>query len=109
METAGSAVAIVGAGIIGCLAAREVARRGSGTPVTLLDRDAIGAGASRRSAGLHLLRGASARTRHMSGYSHEYYAELALDHLAAPAYPVSATVVADSEVIGRYLPRAAPQ
>jgi glycine/D-amino acid oxidase-like deaminating enzyme len=109
METARAAVAVVGAGIIGCLTAREIARRGSGTAVTLLDRDAVGAGASRQSAGLHLLRGASARTRHMSSYSHAYYAELARDHPVTLIHPVGATVVADPELIGRYLPQAAPR
>jgi D-arginine dehydrogenase len=103
-----SSVAIVGAGIIGCLAAREVVRRAPGMRVTLFDRDAVGAGASRRSAGLHLLRGASARTRHMSAYSHAYYADLAREHPEMPIYPVGATVVADSAAIVRYLPQAAP-
>jgi glycine/D-amino acid oxidase-like deaminating enzyme len=109
MGTAESAIAVVGAGIIGCLAAREVATRRPGTPVTLLDRDAVGAGASRRSAGLHLLRGASARTRRMSGYSHSYYTDLAREHPGMPIYPVGATVVADSGVLGHYLPQAAPE
>jgi glycine/D-amino acid oxidase-like deaminating enzyme len=109
METVRSPIAVIGAGIIGCLAAREVVTRGPGTPVTLLDRDAVGAGASRRSAGLHLLRGASARTRRMSGYSHAYYADLAREHPGAPIYPVDATVVADDELIGRYLPQATPE
>jgi glycine/D-amino acid oxidase-like deaminating enzyme len=45
----------------------------------------------------------------MSSYSHAYYAELARDHPATLIYPVGATVVADSELIGRYLPQAAPE
>ena len=104
-----SAVAVVGAGIIGCLAAREVVRRAPGTPVTLLDSDAAGAGASRRSAGLHVPRGATARTRRMSGYSHDYYADLAREHPDTPIYPVGATVVADPAAIGGYLPAAEPR
>jgi glycine/D-amino acid oxidase-like deaminating enzyme len=109
METSRSAVAIVGAGIIGCLAAREVTQRDSAASVTLLDRDAVGAGATRRSAGLHLLRGASARTRHMSSYSHSYYAELASGNPETPIYPVRATVVADPDQMARYLPQAQPE
>jgi glycine/D-amino acid oxidase-like deaminating enzyme len=104
-----SAVAVVGAGIIGCLVARELATRGAGTPVTLLDRDAVGAGASRRSAGLHLPRGASVRIQRMSGYSHAYYADLAREHPEMPIYPTGATVVARPELIGQYLPQAAPE
>jgi glycine/D-amino acid oxidase-like deaminating enzyme len=101
-------VAVVGAGIIGCLVARELGVRNPGTPVTLLDRDAVGAGASRRSAGLHLPRGASARTQRMSGYSHAYYADLAREHPEMPIYPAGATVVASPGLIGQYLPQAAP-
>jgi glycine/D-amino acid oxidase-like deaminating enzyme len=104
-----SAVAVVGAGIIGCLAARALARSTPGAPVTLLDRDAVGAGASRRSAGLHVPRGTSTRTRRMSGYSHAYYADLAREHPGMPIHPVRATVVADSAAIGCYLPQAAPE
>lgn len=104
-----SAVAVVGAGIIGCLVARELAVRDPGTPVTLLDQDAVGAGTSRRSAGLHLPRGASTRTRRMSGYSHAYYADLAREHPGMPIYPAGATVVAHPELIGHYLPQAAPE
>jgi D-arginine dehydrogenase len=103
------AVAVVGAGIIGCLAVREVARSAPGTPVTLLDRDAVGAGASRQSAGLHLPRGASARARRMSGYSHAYYSDLAREHPGMPIHPVRAAVVADATAIECYLPLAAPE
>jgi glycine/D-amino acid oxidase-like deaminating enzyme len=103
------AVAVVGAGIIGCLVARELATRAPGTPVTLLDRDSVGAGASQRSAGLHLPRGASPRTQRMSGYSHAYYADLARKHPELPIYPAGATVVARPGLIGHYLPQAAPE
>jgi D-arginine dehydrogenase len=108
------AIAVVGAGVIGCLVARELAARATGAPVTVLDRDAIGAGASRRSAGLHLPRGSSERTRRMSAYSHAYYADLKRSHPGWPIHPVGATVVtglADSDgdgLIGRYLPQATP-
>jgi glycine/D-amino acid oxidase-like deaminating enzyme len=87
------AVVIAGAGIIGCLIARELAALDPEISVTVLDRDAVGAGASRRSAGLHLPRGASPRTRRMSAFSHAYYAELRSRHPALPIYPVGATVI----------------
>jgi glycine/D-amino acid oxidase-like deaminating enzyme len=104
--------AVVGAGIIGCLAARELVSRAPGTPVTVLDRDGAGSGASRRSAGVHLLRGGSDRTRRMSAYSHAYYASLKQSDPRLPIHPVGATVVTASGdgagLIERYLPVAAP-
>jgi glycine/D-amino acid oxidase-like deaminating enzyme len=104
-------VAVVGAGVIGCLIARELAVCSPGRPglpITVLDRDAIGAGASRRSAGLHLPRGGSDRTRRMSAYSHAYYADLVASQPRLPIYPVGAILVDGGELIGRYLPQAAP-
>src|SRR5487761_103639 len=105
-------VAVVGAGVIGCLVARELAARVPAAPVTVLDRDAIGAGATRRSAGLHLPRGSSDRTRRMSAYSHAYYADLKRSHPQLPIHPVGATMVTgpadENELIERYLPQARP-
>jgi glycine/D-amino acid oxidase-like deaminating enzyme len=75
--------AVIGAGIVGCLIARELADRDQQASIVVLDRDAIGAGASRRSAGLFLPRGASARTRRMSAYSQAYYADLRARRRAA--------------------------
>jgi glycine/D-amino acid oxidase-like deaminating enzyme len=107
-----SGIAVLGAGIIGCLAARELAAQAPGVPVTVLDRDGVGAGASRRSAGLHLPRGSSDRTRRMSAYSHAYYADLKRGQPGLPIHPVGAVVVTSpgdgGELIGRYLPQAAP-
>jgi glycine/D-amino acid oxidase-like deaminating enzyme len=106
-------IAVVGAGIIGCLVAREIAGRASGTAVTVLDRDTVAAGASLRSAGLCLPRGGTERTRRMASYSHGYYADLIRRHPGLPLYPVGVTAVAGpgdgDEVIGRYLPLAAPE
>jgi glycine/D-amino acid oxidase-like deaminating enzyme len=101
-------IAIVGAGIIGCLIARELAARYPGAPITVLDRDAVGAGASRRSAGLHLPRGSSARIRRMSADSHAYYADLKRAHPGLPIHPIRATVIADNTRIENYLPEARP-
>lgn len=106
-------VAVVGAGIIGCLVAREIAARSPGTAVTVLERDTVAAGASRRSAGLFLLKGGTERTQRMASYSHDYYADLSRSHPRLPLYPVGVTAVADpgdeDQVIGRYLPLAAPE
>ena len=102
------AVVIVGAGIAGCLIARELAARDPGLSITVLDRDAVGAGASRRSAGLHLPRGATPRTRRMSARSHEFYDDLRSRHPALPIYPVGATVICPEGGPGRdYLSQAA--
>jgi D-arginine dehydrogenase len=92
------ATAVIGAGVVGCLIAHELATRDPEASITVLDRDAIGAGASRRSAGLHLPRGATARTRRMSAYSHAYYADLKLRRPDMPIYPVGATVIAAGDV-----------
>jgi glycine/D-amino acid oxidase-like deaminating enzyme len=106
-------IVVVGAGVIGCLAAREIAARAPGTAVTVVDRDAVAAGASRRSAGLFLPRGGTERTRRMASYSHGYYADLRRSHSGLPIYPVGVTAVAgpgdEDEVVGRYLPLAAPE
>jgi glycine/D-amino acid oxidase-like deaminating enzyme len=106
-------IAVVGAGIIGCLVAREIAARAPGTAVTVLDRDAVAAGASRRSAGLFLPKGDTERTQRMASYSHGYYADLRRSHPGLPVYPVGVTAVAgpgdEDEVIGRYVPLAVPE
>ncbi|WP_044365171.1 NAD(P)/FAD-dependent oxidoreductase [Streptomyces natalensis] len=105
-------VAIVGAGIIGCLIAREMAARRPEASIVVLERDQTGCGASRRSAGTHIPRGATERFRRMTEYSHEYYAGL---QRARPALPIRAlpmAVVADAAhertILERYVPAAAP-
>src|SRR5437763_13581992 len=103
------ATAVIGAGVIGCLIARELAARDPRARITVLDRDAVGAGATRRSAGLHLPRGATPRVRDMSAHSHGYYAGLAHRHPGLPIYPVGATVVTDAAALhSHYRPQAAP-
>ncbi len=89
------AIAVIGAGVVGCLAARELAAADPAARITVLDRDAIGAGASRRSAGLHLPRGATPMTRRMSAFSHAYYARLREQHPELPIYPVGAKLITD--------------
>jgi hypothetical protein len=87
-------IAIVGAGIIGCLTANEIASRAPDVSVAILDRDAVGSGASRRSARLHFPRGATDRVRRMTAYSQDYYEQLKKTRPSLPIHPVGMFVVA---------------
>jgi D-arginine dehydrogenase len=86
--------AVVGGGIIGCTVARELAARAPRASVVLLDRDVVAGGATRRSAGLHLPRGATDRVRQMAQYSQLHYERLRLQRPGLPIHPVGMTVVA---------------
>lgn len=86
-------IAVVGGGILGTLAAREIGARSEAT-VTLLDRGTVGSGASLRSAGLHLPAGSSEHVRGMAAYSQDYYGTLCREHPGLPIHPVGLTVVA---------------
>jgi D-arginine dehydrogenase len=92
-------VAVVGAGIIGCLVARELISRNTDLRIVVLDRDAVGSGASRRSAGLHFPRGHTARVRRMSGYSHDYYNDFLLKNPDAPIYPFEAALISSRPAV----------
>jgi len=92
-----STVAVVGAGIIGCLVAREIRDRSADTDVVVLDRDAVGSGATRRSAGLHFPRGASTRVRRMTGYSEDWFRRLGEADPAVPIHPLPMTVIAGTD------------
>lgn len=89
-------IAVVGAGIVGVLVAREINCRHPNVRLILLDRDAVGSGASRRSAGLHIPRGTSAVVRDMSAYSEAYYAQLAEKDPGVPIHPVDTVVIASA-------------
>ncbi len=103
-------IAVVGAGIVGCLAARELAARSPESSVVVLDRDLAGCGATRRSAGLHFPRGATERVRHMAAYSQDYYDALLTERPTLPIYSLRMSVVApgaSAEAVERaYLDRA---
>ena len=88
--------AVVGGGIVGVLAAREIAARNPGADVVLLDKDAVGSGASRRSAGLHFPRGATAVVRRMSAQSQYFYEGLARRRPELPIHPVSMLVLSEA-------------
>jgi glycine/D-amino acid oxidase-like deaminating enzyme len=104
------AIAVIGAGIIGSLVAREVVSREPVADVTLIERDSVGAGASRYSAGLHFPRGSSESVRQMSEYSGEYYSNLLSRDPSLPIYPLPMRVIAAPESLSRlreqYLKRA---
>jgi D-arginine dehydrogenase len=70
-------IAVIGAGIIGSIAAREIVAARPMAQVFLIDRDMAGLGASQRSAGVHFPIGRTERTRSMAAFSERYYAELA--------------------------------
>ena len=89
-------VAVVGAGIVGCMIAREVAARAPGASVVVLDRDAVGSGASRLSAGLHTPRGSTDHLRRMTAYSQDYYARLKKSAPTLPIHRLRMSVVASA-------------
>ncbi|MGA5900192.1 NAD(P)/FAD-dependent oxidoreductase [Streptomyces venetus] len=103
-------IAVVGGGIIGCLVAHEITRRDPRPRVTLLDRDVVASGASRRSAGLHFPRGATERVRRLSAHSQAAYARLAAEDPTLPIHPLPLHMLtADPAHIGRtYLTTARP-
>ena len=102
--------AVVGAGVLGCLIAQEILTRDPHASVTLLERDAVGSGATRRSAGLHFPRGSTPRVRRMASYSQQWYAELKGARPELPVHSLRMTVVApttDETRLGTtYLPEA---
>lgn len=108
MTTRGTVV--VGAGVLGCLVAREILAADPGAAVTVVDRDLIASGASRRSAGLHFPRGASPAVRTLAAESQRYYAALAAARPGLPIHPLGMTVVAPERAEARlrevYLPEA---
>jgi glycine/D-amino acid oxidase-like deaminating enzyme len=86
-------IAVVGAGIIGCLVARELVSRSPALSIAVLDRDTAGCGASRRSAGLHLPRGGTRRVRDMAATSQSYYENLLAGNPALPIHPLAMSVL----------------
>ncbi len=100
-------IAVAGAGIIGCLIARELAERSPSASIAVLDRSTIGAGATLRSAGLDFPRGSTERVREMCAASQDRYRELRRTHPELPIYPVGMLVLARGEAAPQaYLPSA---
>ncbi len=92
----GRAIAVIGAGIAGCLIARELAARDPAATITVLDRDLVGSGVTRRSAGVSLVRGSTPRALRMSAFSHDYYAALRAADPQLPIHPVNARLILTS-------------
>jgi glycine/D-amino acid oxidase-like deaminating enzyme len=69
-------IAIVGAGIIGSIAAREIVVSRPMAQVFLIDRDMVGLGASQRSTGVQFPIGKTERARSMAAFSEPRYTEL---------------------------------
>lgn len=110
MSTRYTDFAVVGAGVLGCLITREILARDPQASVVLLERDAVGSGATRRSAGLHFPRGSSERVRRMAAYSQAWYADLTAARPELPVHDLGMTVLApasaESELRRTYLPQA---
>lgn len=85
---------VVGAGVLGCLVARELLAAAPGARVTVVDRDLVSGGASRRSAGLHFPRGAAPQVRELAAESQRYYAALANERAGLPIHSLGMTIVA---------------
>jgi D-arginine dehydrogenase len=101
-------IAVIGGGIIGCLVAREITTRAPQSKVTVIDRDVVACGASRRSAGLHFPRGSTPRVREMADLSQTFYEELLGREPSLPIHPLALHVLSsDAAGTGRtYLSRA---
>ena len=96
----GRAIAVIGAGIAGCLIARELAARDPEATITVFDRDLVGSGVTRRSAGVSMVRGSTPRTARMSRFSHDYYAALRAADPQLPIHPVNARLILTGAVDG---------
>ncbi|MGD3109648.1 NAD(P)/FAD-dependent oxidoreductase [Streptomyces sp. YGL11-2] len=110
MATRRTDYAVIGAGVLGCQIAREILARAPEADVVLVERDAIGSGATRRSAGLHFPRGASPRVRRMAAYSQQWYADLRAARPEVPIHRLPMTVIAPEpdrlRLLRTYLPEA---
>lgn len=90
-------IAIVGAGIIGSVAAREIVASRPQAQVVLIDRDMAGLGASQRSAGVHFPIGRTGRIRSMAAFSEAYYARLAATAPHLPFHTLNLYAVVSQE------------
>ncbi len=90
-------IAILGAGIAGCLIARELLFARPAARITVVDRDLAGLGASQRSAGLQFPVGRTERIRSWAATSRDYYRDLAAQHPAAAHHPVEAVAACRPE------------
>lgn len=87
-------VAVVGGGILGTLIAQELLAEPGHGSVMLIERELVGSGASRRSAGLHFPRGATAAVRELSLFSQQYWESLLAARPELPIHPLPMTLIA---------------
>ncbi|MFD0352149.1 NAD(P)/FAD-dependent oxidoreductase [Streptomyces sp. NPDC127110] len=87
-------IAVVGAGITGILAARELSARAPSQSIVVVERGEIAGGASRRSAGLHFPRGGTPRARAFAAFSHDYYERLLANQPALPIFRLDMSLIA---------------
>lgn len=90
-------IAIVGAGIAGCLIARELLAARPAARVVLIDRDLAGFGASDRSAGMQFPIGRTDRIRTWAVRSREYYRMLGERHPETRHHAIAAVAACRPE------------
>jgi len=90
---------ILGAGIVGCFAAYFSRLVHPHWKIALLEARAIGTGATRFSAGVHLATGTSEYSRQLAARSAEIYANLESNDLLVPDDRMDAFWIAPSEAI----------
>lgn len=90
-------IGVIGAGIIGCLVAKELLAAFPGADIVVLERDLAGSGASRRSAGVHFPTGRTAGVRSMASYSQAYYEDLHRARPELPIFPIDLYAVSSPE------------
>jgi D-arginine dehydrogenase len=90
-------IGVIGAGIIGCLVAKELLSAFPDADIIVLDRELAGSGASRRSAGVHFPTGRTANVRSMASFSQSYYEDLHRARPDLPIFPIELYAVSSPE------------
>jgi D-arginine dehydrogenase len=98
-------IAIIGAGITGCLVARELLAAVPTRRITLIERDLVGCGASQRSAGIHFPIGATDRVRSWAAFSAQYYRDLTSRIPGVPIFPLHAFAACSQQHAAEYRSR----
>jgi glycine/D-amino acid oxidase-like deaminating enzyme len=93
----GQRIGVIGAGIIGCLIAKELLSAYPDADIVVLDRDLAGSGASRRSAGVHFPTGRTASVRSMASFSQSYYEDLRRVQPDLPIFPIDLYAISSAQ------------
>jgi glycine/D-amino acid oxidase-like deaminating enzyme len=96
---------VVGAGIVGSVAADLARRKYPDWRIALLERSLVGLGASGYSAGIDIPLGRTARQRAMSEKSARFYSHLRLRDQTVPIYPIPLFWVVKHEDVERFKQR----